>query len=106
MKRARLELDRIASFENIGLAAWKAAKGKRCRSDVIAFYSDFEKKVVKLSNDIMAGRSPYGVFKKFTINDPKERMIHAACFEDRIMHHADCVSWLRKHQMNCREFSV
>lgn len=31
---------------------------------------------------------PYGKFKEFQIFDPKKRLIHAACFEDRIFHHA------------------
>ena len=31
---------------------------------------------------------PYGRFRTFTIHDPKQRTIHAACFEDRVFHHA------------------
>ncbi len=31
---------------------------------------------------------PYGRFREFFIFDPKKRLIHAACFEDRVFHHA------------------
>lgn len=30
----------------------------------------------------------YGKFRSFYIHDPKKRLIHAACFKDRIFHHA------------------
>lgn len=31
---------------------------------------------------------PYARYREFYIHDPKQRLIHAACFEDRVLHHA------------------
>lgn len=36
----------------------------------------------------MSEKLPYGDFRAFQIHDPKKRLIHAACFEDRVFHHA------------------
>lgn len=41
-----------------------------------------------MARDILAEKMPYGRFRAFQIHDPKKRLIHAACFEDRIFHHA------------------
>ena len=88
MKRKAISLADIASYENLSLALYKAAKGKRYRGDVLHFISDLETNLNQLSADILKAKLPYGRFRSFAINDPKPRTIHAACFEDRIFHHA------------------
>jgi retron-type reverse transcriptase len=88
MKRTRINLIEIAAMDNLMLAAWKAARGKRTRPDVAQFLSRLDRSLARLSRDILQGRVPYGRYRSFTIHDPKERLIHAACFEDRVLHHA------------------
>ena len=88
MKRAAVTLDAIASFDNLAGAAHRAARGKHTRHDVRRFFQRFDEHINQLSGDIRAGRMPYGHFRQLTIRDPKPRVIHAACFADRIMHHA------------------
>ena len=88
MKRKVIEISEISDFNNIVIAAFLAAKGKRKRFTVASFFNDFEKNVYRLGDDVNNGKAPYGRYETFTIHDPKQRIIHAACFEDRIVHHA------------------
>jgi hypothetical protein len=41
-----------------------------------------------LAEDILTERAPKGRFRRLTIHDPKRRVITAACFADRVLHHA------------------
>ncbi len=88
MKRVRIELAGIAERKNLVSAFYKAACGKRYRSDVLAFSEKFDVSLQQLGNDIRNEKLPYGSYREFYIHDPKKRLIHAACFEDRVFHHA------------------
>lgn len=88
MKRTQITLEAIAEHKNLLLAFQKAARGKRFRQNVQVFMQSFEDKLNQLGDDIRNARLPYGKFRAFHIFDPKKRLIHAACFEDRIFHHA------------------
>ena len=70
------------------LALQKAARGKRHRPDVQAFFENLDANLNRLGQDIRKSQLPYGRFRAFVIHDPKKRLIHAACFEDRVFHHA------------------
>lgn len=88
MKRVRVSLHEIVEYKNMSLALYKVAKGKRNRKDVQHFFLNIEASISQLQHDILNQESPYGHYRSFTIYDPKKRLIHAACFEDRILHHA------------------
>lgn len=88
MKRQALSLARVAAYDNLVDAFHKAAISKRYRHDVQNFSAAFESNLNQLATDIQEERLPYGRFRAFHIFDPKSRVIHAACFEDRIFHHA------------------
>lgn len=88
MKRTNIDLNDIASVQNLALAAYKAAKAKRQRPPVKVFFKDLNRSLNHLSQDILADNVPYGHYRSFSIRDPKPRVIHAACFEDRVLHHA------------------
>lgn len=88
MKRTTVSLEHVASLDNLVLATWKAARGKRARPDVQAFLEYMDNRLELLAAGIRAGTVPTGVFREFVIQDPKVRRIHAACFEDRVLHHA------------------
>jgi len=88
MKRTGIDLQAIACMDNLADAAVKAARGKRFRTDVQDFFQSFETNLHNLRTDILNGKVPYGHYTSFTIHDPKERTIHAACFKDRVIHHA------------------
>ena len=88
MQRLRIDLIGIAAWDNLLPAVWKAARGKRQRPDVACFLSALDVRLNRLAEDIVAGAVPYGRYRSFYIHDPKRRLIHAACFEDRVLHHA------------------
>ena len=49
---------------------------------------DAEKHLAAMASGLLAGTCPVGRFRQFVIRDPKERVITAPCFAERVMHHA------------------
>lgn len=88
MKRQSDLYDRVWLLDNLKLAFKKAAKGKRQQNVVRRFESNLTTNLVNMREAVIAGRYPFGQFHCFTIRDPKERIIHACCFEERVLHHA------------------
>ncbi|MGD9209458.1 MAG: reverse transcriptase/maturase family protein [Desulfobacteraceae bacterium] len=88
MKRRRIALERVADYPNLLLAAYKASRGKHQRREVLSFFNRLDKNLNQLSNDILKEKVPDGRMRSFYIFDPKKRLIHAACFKDRVLHHA------------------
>jgi RNA-directed DNA polymerase len=88
MRRQRIELADLAAWDNLLLATWKAARGKRTRPDVARFLAGLDGNLARLADAILTGQAPLNHYRSFHIHDPKRRLIHAACFEDRVLHHA------------------
>ncbi len=88
MKRAGHLLDRIAEPENLRLAFWKAAKGKRSQADCRLFQEELEANLDQLREQLMAGGVRVGDYRYFQVFDPKQRLICAASFRERVLHHA------------------
>ena len=88
VKRTRILLAEIADRHNLVLALSRAARGKRDRENIRHFLVNADKHLNRLARDILAARMPHGIFRTFHIFDPKKRLIHAACFPDRVFHHA------------------
>jgi RNA-directed DNA polymerase len=88
LKRPCIELKEVASYPNLALAAHKAARGKHQRREVRSFFQRFDENVNRIGNDILNRKVPDGRMKLFYIFDPKKRRIQAACFKDRVLHHA------------------
>lgn len=88
MKRAGGIYSLISEPENIRLAFWKAAKGKHDRHDVVSFKSNFEENIRKLYDQLRLGLPDVGHYRFFHVYDPKKRMICAASFPERVLHHA------------------
>ena len=82
--------EELTSFENLYRAARKARRGKRTRPAVEAFEFDVEKHLVGLRRDLVEQSYRPGPFRTFIIVDPKPRLISAAPYRDRVVHHAMC----------------
>ena len=78
----------LTSFPNLLRAAHRAAAGKRSRPDVAAFLLNLEPNLVTLRAALLAGAYAPGPYRCFRIRDPKPRLISAAPFRDRVVHHA------------------
>jgi retron-type reverse transcriptase len=90
MKRYGNLYPQIIEFENILLAARKAQKGKRFRENVLAFNYDLERELVQLQNQLETKTYHPGNYRTFYIKEPKSRLISAAPYRDRVVHHALC----------------
>lgn len=90
MKRCGNIFDKIVSYENLIDAAYKASKGKRKRDNVISFNKNLIDGISDLRDKIMSGAYSHGQYREFSIYDGKKRIISAAPFRDRVVHHAIC----------------
>ncbi|MES9901356.1 MAG: reverse transcriptase/maturase family protein [Sedimenticola sp.] len=90
MRRHGNLFDAVVSFENLHLAACKARKGKRYKADVAHYFADLENKLIRLQGSLKAMEWQPGPYRTFEIREPKRRLISAASFSDRIVHHAIC----------------
>jgi RNA-directed DNA polymerase len=88
MKRIGNLIELIADPDNLRLAYWKAAKGKRYSGAVQVYARDLEENLADLRRQILAAEVQVGQYHFFKIYDPKERQICAASFGEQVLHHA------------------
>lgn len=81
---------RITSFENLLLAARKAQRGKRFKAATAIFNLNLEKELLRLQEKLVNDTYHHGGYYDFLIYDPKQRLISAAPYRDRVVHHALC----------------
>jgi retron-type reverse transcriptase len=82
--------DRIANFQALWVAAREAIKGKRNKPVPAAFMANLEKEILRLERELSDGGYRPGGYVTIFIKDPKSRMVSAAPFRDRVVHHALC----------------
>jgi len=80
--------EQLISFSNLYDAFQLAARGRRNRASVASFEFQLEENLVILQQDLATGKYQPGEYTRFFIHDPKRRMISAAPFRDRVVHHA------------------
>ena len=91
-KRVGHLFERIVRFESLCQAAHLAARGLWRRRSVASFLLDLEPEVLALQRELLDGRYRPRPFRSFVITDPKPRVISAAAFRDRVVHHALCAA--------------
>jgi len=79
---------RLVAFDNFWLAWRKAWRGKSRSAGAIAFELDLERHLLSLQRDLESGDYRPGDYRLFTIYERKPRLIAAAPFPDRVVHHA------------------
>jgi retron-type reverse transcriptase len=80
----------LCSWENLLLAYRRAAKGKRGHANVAAFEHRLEENLLSLQQALQTRIYEPGRYTSFYIHEPKRRLISAAPFCDRVVHHALC----------------
>ena len=90
MKRFGNLWSKIINFENLYLASHKAQKGKRFRENILEFNDKLENNLFQLQHELQTKTYQPGEYHSFRIYDPKPRLISAAPYRDRIIHHALC----------------
>lgn len=100
-------LEAVASWENLFLAATKARRGKSRRPDVEDWWLQRETELTMLREELLEGSYTPGPYRFFEIHEPKRRMIAAAPFRDRVLHHALCnrLAPLLERRFIARSFS-
>lgn len=79
-------------FFALRAAARNAARGHRKKLGAASFLCDLETEVLQLQRELRSGTYRPGPFQTFRIRDPKPRIISAAPFRDRVVHHALCAA--------------
>ncbi|MBI5568075.1 MAG: RNA-dependent DNA polymerase, partial [Chloroflexi bacterium] len=82
--------DQICAFDNLYTAYRQARTGKRTHPDVAAFEFNLEAELIQLRDELAGRTYRPGPYHSFHIHEPKRRLISAAPFRDRVVHHALC----------------
>ena len=90
MKRTGDLWRQICTFDNALSAYHKARKGKRFRIEVVEFEQEREQNLLKLIESLKDLSYRAGRYKVFKIYEPKERVIMALPFRDRVAQHMIC----------------
>jgi RNA-directed DNA polymerase len=80
----------LTSWNNLLLAYHKAGRGKRGHPCVAAFEHHLEDNLLALQDELRSFTYRPGPYASFYIHEPKRRLISAAPFRDRVVHHALC----------------
>jgi len=81
---------RIHTWDNLLLAYRKASKGKRSKEPAARFEYHLEDNLITLQDELRTKTYHPGAYNSFYIHEPKRRLISAAPFRDRVVHHALC----------------
>lgn len=80
----------LTSWDNLLWAYQRAAKGKRGQPNVAAFEHRLEDNLIALQHELRNHTYRPAPYHNFLIHEPKRRVISAAPFPDRVVHHALC----------------
>ena len=90
MKRYGDLFERIVAFENLLNAAKDAQRGKRFQENVLRFHYRCDQELFSLQEELRSKSYLPGAYRTFEIHEPKRRLISAAPYRDRVVHHALC----------------
>ena len=88
MKRVGGLFEQVLAYENLRLAFWKASRGKQERDETRAYRRRLDAELARLRDGLANGSYPVGNYRTFVVYEPKERLICAAPFRERVLHHA------------------
>ena len=80
----------MANFAALREAALCALKGKRRKPGAAAVFANLEHELLRIERELLASEWRPGGYRSFEVREPKPRMVSAAPFRDRVVHHALC----------------
>ena len=80
--------DQLTSWENLYRAARKTRRGKRRHGDAARFELEREPELLCLQEELRNRTYRPGEYRAFYVREPKRRLISAAPYRDRVVHHA------------------
>lgn len=90
MKRYNNLWPDIIDVQNLLAAARQAQRGKRFRDNVLRFNYYLEAELIQLQSQLQTKTYQPGHYRTFNVKEPKPRLISAAPYRDRVVHHALC----------------
>ena len=85
-----MKLDEIFTFENLYSAYKNCRMSKQHKGEVIRFESNLAVNLNNLNKELTTKNYKLGNYKKFYIYEPKERLIEALPFKDRVVVRCFC----------------
>jgi len=82
--------EQLCNWLNIQWAYQNASRGKRGREATAAFEMNLADNLLELETELREQTYHPGKYTSFHIHEPKKRLISAAPFRDRVVHHALC----------------
>ena len=82
------DYQRLCEFENLYMAFKGARRGKRSQENVAGFERNLESELFTLQEQLLAKTYQPGAYRSFYRTEAKRRLISAAPFRDRVVHHA------------------
>jgi len=82
--------EQVCDWNNLRLAYQNASRGKRGRPATAQFEYLLADNLLELEQELRDQTYQPGVYNNFYIHEPKKRLISAAPFRDRVVHHALC----------------
>ncbi len=82
--------ERLCDWENLRLAYKNASRGKRGHGATATFEMLLADHLFELQKEMIEQTYQPGGYNSFYIHEPKKRLISAAPFRDRVVHHALC----------------
>ncbi|HDQ71361.1 MAG TPA: RNA-dependent DNA polymerase [Chloroflexi bacterium] len=80
----------LCSWDNLYLAYRNASRGKRGKEPAARFEYRLEDNLIQLQRELETQTYQPGDYYSFYIHEPKRRLISAAPFRDRVVHHVLC----------------
>ena len=85
-----MKLEDIFTFKNLYQAHKECRKSKQQKGEVIRFEVNLGVNIVNMMNEIIAKKYELGGYRKFVVFEPKERLIEAPPYKDRILIRCFC----------------
>ncbi|BES53379.1 RNA-directed DNA polymerase [Aeromonas phage phiWae15] len=80
--------DRIIAFDNLHHAALRCLCGKRSAPAALRYFQQLEEQLHNTHNHLLHGSYQPGSYEDFYVFEPKQRLISAPRFSDRVVHRA------------------
>lgn len=93
----RNQFDKYLTYENLMRAHKLSRKGKTTKREVILFDLKEEDYIKWLLEQLKTGKYQHGGYRIFTITIPKERVIQASRYMDRVVHRWVVDSFLKPY---------
>lgn len=84
------DFEKVTDFGNLYIAYRKSRSGKGCKAGTLKFGNVALEGVHLLKNMLENGMYSVSPYNQFTIYEPKERIVKAGSFKDKIVQHSLC----------------